>query len=128
MDPFTGEGIYLSLRSSQIAARIVKDAFDRTNFSSRQLERYDLMRRKEFREKNILSKALQYLIYKPSFCNHVIEALSNQKELSSLLVGVIGDYIPANKVVCFDYLLRLIYEMLKRRELQPIRASQGFPN
>jgi menaquinone-9 beta-reductase len=126
MDPFTGEGIYLSLRSSQIAARIVNAAFDRADFSSRQLERYDLMRRKEFREKNILSKALQYLIYKPSFCKHVIEALSNKKELSSLLVGVIGDYIPANKVVCFDYLLRLIYEMLKRSQSRLIRGSQGF--
>ncbi len=128
MDPFTGEGIYLSLRSSQLAAGIVKNAFDRADFSMRQLGRYDRIRRKEFREKNILSKTLQYLIYKPSLCNYVIEALSRQKELSSLLIGVIGDYMPANKVVCFDYLLRLICEILKRSQPELIRASQGFPN
>ncbi len=128
IDPFTGEGIYLSLRSSQLAAGEVKNAFDRGDFSNRQFEQYDLIRRKEFREKKILSKALQYLICKPSFCNRVVEALAKQKELSSLLVGVIGDYIPANKVVCFDYLLRLVCEILKRGQPQFIRASQGFPN
>ena len=128
IDPFTGEGIYLSLRSSQLAVEIVKNAFDRADFSSRQLQRYDLMRRKEFREKNILSKALQYLIYKPSLCNRVVEVLTTQKELSSLLVGVIGDYMPANKVVCFEYPLRLIREMLKQPQSSLIRAGQSLPN
>ena len=128
IDPFTGEGIYLSLRSSQLAAEIVKNAFNRADFSSRQLQRYDLMRRKEFREKNILSKALQYLIYKPSLCNRVVEVLARQTELSSLLVGVIGDYMPANKVVCFEYPLRLIREMLKQPQPSLIRAGQSLPN
>jgi menaquinone-9 beta-reductase len=128
IDPFTGEGIYLSLRSSQLAVGVIKNAFDRNDFSSRQFEFYDRMRRKEFREKNILSKALQYLIYKPFLCNRVVEALANQKQLSSLLVGVIGDYMPANKVVNFEYFLRLFCELLKRRKLSPLRTSQGFSN
>jgi len=115
IDPFTGEGIYLSLRSSQLAVGVVKNAFDKFDFSRRQLERYDLIRKKEFRRKNILSKLLQYLIYKPYLCNRVVETLATQKELSGLLIGVIGDYLPANKVVCFQYLLRLLGGMLNNR-------------
>ena len=69
------------------------------------------------RIKNILSKVLQRLIYKPYLCNRVVETLATQKELSSLLVGVIGDYLPANKVVCFQYLLRLLGGMLSHRQL-----------
>jgi flavin-dependent dehydrogenase len=116
IDPFTGEGIYLSLRSSQLAVGVVENAFDKSDFSSRQLQSYDLIRKKEFRKKNILSKVLQRLIYKPYLCNRVIETLATQKELSSLLVGVIGDYMPANKVVCFQYLLRLLGGMLSHRQ------------
>ena len=112
IDPFTGEGVYLSLRSSQLAVGVVENAFDQSDFSSRQLQSYDLIRQKEVRKKNILSKVLQHLIYKPYLCNRVVETLGTQKELSSLLVGVIGDYMPANKVVCFQYLLRLLGGML----------------
>ena len=129
IDPFTGEGIYLSLRSSQLAVEVINNAFDRSDFSSRQFQRYDKMRRKEFREKNILSKALQYLIYKPTLCKRVVESLIRQKELSSLLVGVIGDYVPANKIVCFQYPLRLICEMLKQRQSLPtVSNSQRLTN
>ena len=53
IDPFTGEGIYLSLRSSQLASGIVKNAFDRSDFSKDRLEIYDRLRRKEFKEKII---------------------------------------------------------------------------
>jgi flavin-dependent dehydrogenase len=116
IDPFTGEGIYLSLRSSQLAVEVVENAFDKSDFSSRQLQSYDLIRKKEFRKKNILSKFLQRLIYRPYLCNRVVETLATQKELSSLLVGVIGDYMPANKVVCFQYLLRLLGGMLSHRQ------------
>jgi len=116
IDPFTGEGIYLSLRSSQLAVGVVKNAFDKFDFSSRQLQRYDRIRKKEFRRKNILSKLLQCLIYKPYLCDRVVETLTTQKELSGLLIGVIGDYLPANKVVCFQYLLRLLGGMLNNRQ------------
>jgi len=116
IDPFTGEGIYLSLRSSQLAVGVVGNAFDKSDFSSRQLENYDLIRKKEFRKKNILSKVLQCLIFRPYLCNRVVETLATQKELSGLLIGVIGDYLPANKVVCFQYLLRLLGGMLNHRQ------------
>ena len=127
VDPLTGEGIYLALRSSQLAVGVIESAFDGSDFSKRQFQIYDRMRRKEFKEKTMLSKILQCLIYSPSLCDRVVKTLATQKELSGLLVGVTGDYIPANRVVCFEYLLRLLGGMLKR---QPplLRANQGLSN
>jgi flavin-dependent dehydrogenase len=127
IDPFTGEGIYLSLRSSQLAVGVIESAFDRSDFSKKQFQIYERMRRKEFKKKNMLSKVLQRLIYSPSLCDRVVETLATQKELSSLLIGVIGDYIPANRVVCFEYLLRLLGGMLKPQP-QYLHTNQDLPN
>ena len=127
IDPFTGEGIYLSLRSSQLASGTVKSAFDRSDFSKERLKIYDRIRRKEFKNKVILSKILQRLIYSPSLCVRVVKTLANQKELSNVLVGVIGDYIPANRVVCFEYFLRVLGGLL-RSQTPFLQASQSLPN
>jgi len=127
IDPFTGEGIYLSLRSSQLASGVIKSAFDRSDFSKDRLEVYDWIRKKEFKKKIILSKILQRLIYSPSLCVRVVETLANQEELSSMLVGVIGDYIPANQVVCFEYFFRMLDGMFQS-QTPFLQASQNLPN
>ena len=123
IDPFTGEGIYLSLRSSQLAVKTIANAFDKSDFSENQFKVYDRMCEKEFKKKIILSKVLQYLIYNPSVCIRVVNALALEKELSGLLIGVIGDYIPASKVVCFEYFFRLFSEVMRSRSLS-LQARQ----
>ena len=124
IDPFTGEGIYLSLRSSQLAAEVIENAFNQSNFSNRNLATYDYLRRKEFQKKVMLSKLLQRLIYSPFCCDRVIKMFAIQKELSSLLVGVIGDYIPAERVVCCDYFMRILGGLIKQQaySLKPIEG------
>jgi menaquinone-9 beta-reductase len=108
IDPFTGEGIYLSLRSAQIAAEVISACFKRKNFSRNALAVYERRRKKEFNKKFLLSKILQYLIYNPPLCNRVIQTLANNPDQAATLVGVIGDYIPAEKVVSFTFLGRLL--------------------
>ena len=46
--PFTGEGIYLSLRSSEIAVEVAEKALKNLNFSRDALNIYEVRRRKEF--------------------------------------------------------------------------------
>ena len=108
VDPFTGEGIYLSLRSSQLAARMIVRALDASDFSADWLANYDRIRRQEFYKKILLSKILQRLIYTPPLCTRVVKTLAKRRELAALLVGVIGDYVPAGQVVSFGYLMRLL--------------------
>ena len=116
IDPFTGEGIYLSLRSSQLASEVIHAGFNKSNFSRDFLSAYDQKRQKEFGGKFLLSRILQWLIYNRPFCNQVMKSLSADQVLAETLVGVIGDILPADKVVSLRFLSRLLVGILKRNE------------
>ncbi len=131
IDPFTGEGIYLSLRSSQLAAKTVHQSLVEKNYSKSFLESYELARKKEFNRKFLLSKILQKIIYSPKLSNLVVHVISQNKSLANQLVGVIGDYIPAEEVVNCRYLLRLLravgysfnFKQMKKYSAEPTSAA-----
>ncbi|MFQ5450737.1 MAG: NAD(P)/FAD-dependent oxidoreductase [Nitrospinaceae bacterium] len=108
IDPFTGEGIYLSLRSAQLAAPVIDAAFRKGDFSSRQFLIFEKRRRREFNKKFLLSQILQRLIHDPFYCNWVVKTLGKNPDLAQELVGVIGDYVPVTQVVSFKFLIRLL--------------------
>ncbi len=108
IDPFTGEGIYLSLRSAEIASDVIDLCYKRNDFSRDALAVYEHRRKKEFNKKFLLSKIFQRLIYNPPLCNRVIQILARNPDQAAILVGVIGDYIPAEKVVSLRFLGRLL--------------------
>ncbi len=108
IDPFTGEGIYLSLRSAQLVAETLDAALQRGEVSRTVLAVYETERLKEFQKKFTLSRMLQTLIYSPVLCRQVVGLLGRNPALGGKLVGVIGDYIPANRVVSFSFLARLL--------------------
>ncbi len=116
IDPFTGEGIYLSLRSSQLAGEVIHAGFKSTDFSNNFLSVYDQKRQREFGSKFLLSRVLQWLIYNRPFCNRVMKSLSSNRVLAETLVGVIGDIFPAEKVVSMRFLSKLLIGTLKGNE------------
>ena len=117
IDPFTGEGIYLSLRSSQLAGEVIHAGFENSNFSKNFLSVYDQQRQQEFGSKFLLSRILQWLIYNRLFCNRVMKSLSSNQGLAETLVGVIGDIFPAEKVVSLRFLSKLLVGILKGNEI-----------
>jgi len=121
IDPFTGEGIYLSLRSAEIASSVIDQCFKRKDFSKDALAVYERARKKEFNKKFLLSKIFQRLIYCPPLCNRVIQTLAKNPNLSATVVGVIGDYIPAEKVVSLKFLWRLLAKASRNGLLNPLR-------
>ena len=108
IDPFTGEGIYLSLRSSEIAVDVADKAFKKTDWSNEVLKDYEIRRKQEFDKKFLLSRIFQKLIYSRIFCDRVVRALQSKPELAEILVGVIGDLSPAQTAVSLKFLLRLM--------------------
>ncbi len=108
IDPFTGEGIYLSLRSSEIAVEVAAEAFRESNFSKEALKVYEVKRKREFEKKFLLSRILQKLIYNPFLCDQVVRALRRDRNLAETLVGVIGDLTPAERVVSFKFLSQMV--------------------
>ena len=108
IDPFTGEGIYLSLRSAQLAAGVIHQAFEAADFSREFLAKYDGQRQEEFSKKFVLSRLLQKLIYRRRWCDGVVALLRRNPQMAQTLVGVIGDYFPAESVVSWSFLLEAI--------------------
>jgi geranylgeranyl reductase family protein len=108
IDPFTGEGIYLSLRSAEIASGVIDACFKRNDFSKVALAVFEHRRKREFNKKFLLSQIFQRLIYCPPLCNRVIKILAENPEQAATVVGVIGDYISAEQVVSFRFLGRMI--------------------
>ena len=113
IDPFTGEGIYLSLRSAQLAGEVLDGAFRSANFSRQKIQRYEGLRTQEFHKKFVLSRILQRLIYNPWLCRGVVTALARNSVLAQELVGVLGDYIPADRVVSFRFLVKMVLAGLR---------------
>jgi flavin-dependent dehydrogenase len=108
IDPFTGEGIYLSLRSSEIAVEVAEKALKDKDLSRNSLKDYEIRRRNEFVKKFLLSRILQKLICNKFFCDRIVKRLKGDRNLAETLVGVIGDLIPADAVVSFKFLFQLI--------------------
>jgi len=105
IDPFTGEGVYLSLRSAQLAAGVIQKAFAAADFSREFLAEYDRQRQEEFHKKFTLSRILQKIIYRRRWCDGVVALLRRNPQMAQTLVGVIGDYYPADRVVSWPFLL-----------------------
>ena len=125
IDPFTGEGIYLSLRSAQLSAEVIEKAFQAGDYSRSFLAEYERRRQGEFHRKFALSRILQKLIYRPRWCDGVVALLRRNPHLAQTLVGVMGDYLPAERVVSWRFLFEGIRGALfpkPKTGAQPLRV------
>lgn len=97
-DPFTGEGIYAALRGAELAADAIVDG---------RLESYDARRREEFGGKWKVERMIGTAVASPAVLNRAVQALAARKELADLIVGVTGDFVPADRVLRFGFLAQL---------------------
>ena len=95
-DPFTGEGMYSALRGGELLAPFIAEALrGAQSDEQRLLAGYETKRRSEFGGKWKLERIVGMAIAYPYFLNNAAKALSRNKDLADLLVGVAGDFIPA---------------------------------
>lgn len=107
-DPFTGEGVYAALRGGELLAPFVADAIKASGSASvAPLQGYESARRKEFGGKWKLERILGLAIAFPPLINHAARALSKRKDMADLLVGVAGDFVPAEAVLTPRFLFDL---------------------
>jgi geranylgeranyl reductase family protein len=108
-DPFTGEGVYSALRGGELLAPFAAEAATvEWQASARALAGYEHSRRAEFRGKWRVEKIIGGTIAVPALINHAARALSRRKEMADLLIGVVGDFIPASEVLRVGYFARLL--------------------
>jgi geranylgeranyl reductase family protein len=110
-DPFTGEGIYTALRGGELLAGHIVDFFADSKSIARRddaIREYDRARRAEFSGKWKVERLVGAAIAFPSLINRAARVLSRRRDMADLLVGVVGDFVPAREVLSPSYLLKLM--------------------
>jgi len=109
-DPFTGEGIYTALRGGELLSDFAAEALLSSNRKTEidALKAYEKARRKEFSGKWKVEKMVGAAIAFPALINRAARVLSHRRDMADLLVGVVGDFVPAREVLRPGYLLSLM--------------------
>jgi len=105
-DPFTGEGIYAALRGGEMLATAALAAVGArtTREADLAFAEYDAARKKEFRGKWIVERAIGAVVGAAPLINRAACSLSARKDLADLLIGVTGNFVPAREVITLGYL------------------------
>ena len=98
-DPFTGEGLFTALRSAELAVEVGHAALARGDLSAGALAPYAAARRRAFRDKEWVTRGLQFVIRRRSLANRVARALAARPALLDALMGVIGDFVPPRELL-----------------------------
>lgn len=111
-DPFTGEGIYAALRGGELLAPFAADAvhaISQHDVAAEQwaLVGYDRARRDAFRGKWRVERLISSAVSSPMLMNLAGRVLGNDRQLSDLLVGVTGDFVPPSVLLSPRMLIRL---------------------
>ncbi|MEO5904476.1 MAG: FAD-dependent monooxygenase, partial [Gemmatimonadaceae bacterium] len=109
-DPFTGEGIYTALRGGELLAEYTAESLRdaRPDRVDRAIKAYDKARRVEFSGKWKVEKLVGAAVAFPALINRAARVLSRRRDMADLLVGVVGDFVPAREVLRPGYLLSLL--------------------
>ncbi|MFQ5797032.1 MAG: geranylgeranyl reductase, partial [Candidatus Bipolaricaulia bacterium] len=97
-DPFTGEGIFMALRSAELAAEVGHEALMAGDCSVQALARFGKMRHEAFGDKETVNRLLQAVIGRRWLANLVAHQLAQRPGLMNLLMGVIGDFVPPREL------------------------------
>ena len=113
-DPFTGEGIYTALRGGEILASHASEAIRNPAEADSALREYDRARRKEFSGKWMVERLVGTAIAFPPIINRAANVLSRRRDMADILVGVVGDFVPAREVLRPGYLLSFLFSPTAR--------------
>jgi flavin-dependent dehydrogenase len=106
-DPFTGEGIYTALRGGELLSGHVVEFFSERRRDDA-IREYDRARKAEFSGKWKVERLVGTAIAFPTLINRAARVLSRRRDMADLLVGVVGDFVPAREVLSPSYLLKLM--------------------
>lgn len=98
-DPFTGEGLYTALRSAELLTEVAHAALRSGEASAAALRPYAAARRRHFRDKARLTRALQFVVARRWLANPVARALASRPALLGALMGVLGDFVPPRELL-----------------------------
>src|SRR2546426_729931 len=108
IEPMTGQGIFLALRSAHLASGVAAEALSTDDLSYRKLFTYAQHRRREIAGRLAVSRWLQRLAFHPEMTSLMVSRLRMRAELASDLLGATGDVLPPGGILSPAYLARLL--------------------
>ena len=108
LDPFTGQGIWLALRSAVLAADAAARALASGRCDRAALSGYDAARQAEFAARLRVSRALQAILYRPAAARWLVRALGRDRPLARTLAAATGDLAPSESVWTTGFGARLL--------------------
>lgn len=99
VDPFTGEGLFIAMRSAELAAPVIVEALATRRVDRWMLDHFQAARDDEFAEKYKMCWRIQKHLYTPWLANYVVRRLAANPKLADTLAAVTGDYVPPAGVV-----------------------------
>jgi menaquinone-9 beta-reductase len=88
-EPVTGEGIYCALKSGELAARTIDQAFRKSDFSVDHLRSYERECRLAFQTRWRINALIRWLIYRPALLSPLIRVSGRRQRLLDSLVHTI---------------------------------------
>jgi menaquinone-9 beta-reductase len=88
-EPVTGEGVYFALKSGELAAGTMDQAFRRDDFSANQLCLYQRECQSAFRVRRGINALIRWLIYRPALLSPLIRFSGSRRGLLDSMVYTI---------------------------------------
>jgi len=107
-DPMTGEGIYQALKGAELAADTVAEGPRQKEAPLAALEPYAVAYRREFDPKERVCQLLQQIVRRPLLCQVLVRHLQGRREQTQELMGVVGDLLPAHRLLRPGFLASLL--------------------
>ncbi len=88
-EPVSGEGIYFALKSGELAAKCIDQAFRRSDFSADHLRLYERECRRTFRLRRSINSLIRLLIYRPALLSPFIRFSAERRGMLDSIVHAI---------------------------------------
>ena len=88
-EPVTGEGIYFAMKSGELAARAIDQAFCQSAFSARHLRVYEHECRAAFATRRRINTLIRWLIYRPALLSPLIRLSNKRTRLLDSIVHLV---------------------------------------
>jgi flavin-dependent dehydrogenase len=97
-DPFTGEGVYMALESSRLAAKFVDQAVGTPSLSRRFLSQYEAARAASLAGRYRLQALIQAFVGCPHLADFAVKRLRSREHFAGRLMEVIGGLRPPREL------------------------------
>jgi len=108
VDPFTGQGVFLALRSAKLAAAAVQAQLSCTESAQRATARYQREHDRIFRSRARVASLVSLLIKTPWVSKRAARNLQRSDDLRTLIMAVISGQDPAQRPFNAATVLRLV--------------------